>query len=156
MSSSAANPSAVATIAAAAASLPVASTMSTTPRMDSSSSYPLVSPFLVALLVGQPPPPLAPSPISPMGVGSITSGGSPIAASVNAWPYAPQLPPVSAPHQAPASSLFLPSQQASVLSPYSATLMASPGSTPSSRHDGSSSLVPHGAPASTHGAGFAG
>jgi hypothetical protein len=150
MSSSAANPS-----VAAAASLPVGSTMSTTPGMDSSSSHPLVSPFLAALLAGQPPP-LAPWPISTMGVGSIASGRSSIAASVNSWPYAPQLPPVPAPHHAPASSLFLPSHQAPAPSPHSAVLMASPGSTPSSRHDGSSSLVPLGAPASTYGAGFVG
>jgi hypothetical protein len=52
--SSAANPS-------AAASLPAASTTSTTPGMNSSSSHPLVSPFLAALLAGKPPSPLVPT-----------------------------------------------------------------------------------------------
>jgi hypothetical protein len=149
--SSAANPSAAAaTISAAAASLPAASTTSTTPGMDSSSSHPLVSPFLAAFLSGNPPPPLVPPPISTVAVGSIASDGLPLAASVNAWPYASQLPTVPVPNQARVSSMFLPS-----LAPHAAPA-ASPRLTPTSGYDGSSSLVPHGAPASTYGAGFAG
>ncbi|KAK1614549.1 hypothetical protein QYE76_020066 [Lolium multiflorum] len=82
MSSAANSDAAAANSSAAGASISLSSTTSAPPAPSSAMDRPLVSPFLAALLAGQPPPPLVPSPITTVAAGSSVSGASPIATAL--------------------------------------------------------------------------